>query len=87
VTVRPIATQEIAQRMVHSLQFERLPFMAWYYTFCFAFPHARNPLLDQAEELQRRRLSELLAQREAYQLDHPYPVAFDKLVDAIQTRL
>lgn len=86
-TVHPIDPLEIAQRMVHSLQFERLPFMSWYHTFCFAFPHARNTLLDQAEDLQRQRLVELLQGHAAYRFDHPYPLSFDDLFDAIRSRL
>ncbi len=87
VTVQPIGPDEIARRMVYSLQFERLPFLSWYYTFCFAFPHLRNELLDEAESLQRQRLLDLLGSTEAHRLDHPYPVAFDALFDAIRSRL
>lgn len=87
VTVRPIDTVEIAKRMVYSLQFERLPFMSWYYTFCFAFPHARNKLLADIESLQRQRLIDLLYGRESYRLDHPYPVAFNTLFETVLGRL
>jgi hypothetical protein len=87
VTVRPVDSLEIAKRMVYSLQFERLPFMSWYYTFCFAFPHARNKLLVDAESLQRQRLNDLLCGCESYRLDHPYRVGFDTLFDAIRARL
>ena len=87
VTAQPIETMEIAKRMVHSLQFERLPFMAWYHTFCFAFPHARNTLLDDVEELQRQRLVELLYRADAYRLDHPYPVGFETLFETIRAQL
>jgi len=83
VTVQPIDPQEVARRMVFSLQHERLAFMAYYLKFRFAFPDAANPLIEHAEELQRDRLARVLAGKDAYAVYHPYPVPIPSLFDAI----
>lgn len=87
VTVQPIDPQEVARRMVFSLQHERLDFMAYYLKFRFAFPDAANPLIECAEELQRDRLARVLAGKDAYAVYHPYPVPIPSLFDAISPLL
>ncbi len=83
ITVLPIDPQDIARRMVFSLQEERLPFISYYLKFRFAFPEARNELIERAEELQRERLSQVLEDKEAYAVYHPYPVSIPALFDAL----
>ena len=83
VTVRPIDPQEVAQRMVFSLQAERMDFMSYYLKFRFAFPEACNALIDHAEERQRTLLSQVFTNKETYAIHHPYPVAIPALFDAI----
>ena len=83
VTVEPIDPQEVARRMVFSLQAERLDFMAYYLKFRFAFPEARNELIEQAEERQRDLLVHMLAGVDTYALYHPYPVSIPSLYDAV----
>jgi hypothetical protein len=83
VVVQPIDPQEIARRMVFSLEYERLPFMAFYMMFRFAFPDRANPLIEGAEQLQRETLARVLADKEVYSVYHPYPVAIPALFDAI----
>ena len=83
MTIRPINPREIAQRMVFSLQYERLPFTSYYLAFRFAFPETRNEFIERAEELQRERLIEVLADKEAYAVHHPYPVPIPTLFDII----
>jgi len=83
VCVEPIDPQEIARRMVFSLQCERLDFMAHYLQFRFAFPEARNEVIEQAEERQRDLLANVLAGKRSYALDHPYPVSIPSLYDAV----
>jgi hypothetical protein len=82
-TVLPIDPQEIARRMVFSLEEERLPLMSFYLKFRFAFPEARNELIERAEELQRERLTQVLADKEAYAIYHPYPPSIPALFDAL----
>jgi hypothetical protein len=83
VAVEPIDPLEIGRRMVFSLQHESLDFTAAYLKFRFAFPNALNPLLAQAEELQREALARTLAGKPAYVVYHPYPVALSSLYEAM----
>lgn len=83
VTMRSMDAQEVGRRMVFSLQHERLDFMAYYMKFRFAFPERVNPLIERAEELQRERLEQVFAGKDAYALYHPYPVPIPSLYDAI----
>jgi hypothetical protein len=81
--VQPIDPQEIARRMVFSLQYERRELMSYYMMYRFAFPEARNALIEQAEELQRAMLTRALAGKDAYAVHHPYPVPIPALFDTI----
>jgi hypothetical protein len=87
ITIQPIDPQEIAQRMVFSLQDERLDFMVYYLKFRFAFPEAGNELIDNAEEIQRDILHKILVGKKAFSVYHPYPVSIPALYDAINTVL
>jgi hypothetical protein len=87
VVVQPMAPEEIAQRMVFSLQEERLDFMSYYLKFRFAFPGFSNELIEQAEELQRERLNQVLAGKDCYAVYHPYPVSIPALFDAVNPLL
>jgi hypothetical protein len=83
IRVLPIDVQEVARRMVFSLEEERLPFTSYYLKFRFAFPEARNELIERAEELQRERLTQVLADKEAYAIYHPYPPSIPALFNAL----
>ncbi|MEM7114368.1 MAG: hypothetical protein AAF614_18180 [Chloroflexota bacterium] len=85
ITVTPITAEEVAARMVFSLQDEREELMAHYRSFRFAFPERQNTLIEQAEEIQRRALNKMLAGKEAYIVYHPYPVAIPALYDAMES--
>ncbi len=87
IVARHIDPREIAARMVFSLQYERLPFMACYHAFRFAFPAARNPIVEAAEELQRDRLQRLFATKPCFTLEHPYPVSIPALHDTLEPLL
>lgn len=87
ITVEPITPDEVAQRMIFSLLEERMDLLAYYHRFQFAFPHARNELIEQAEERQRMLLTRALAGKEAYAIYHPYPVSVPLLFDAISPLL
>jgi hypothetical protein len=79
LTVQPMDPQEIAGRMVFSLQEEYKDFMSYYLKYRFAFPERSNSLISQAEEVQRRILLKVLAGKEAYAVYHPYPVSIPSL--------
>ena len=40
-------------------------------------------LIERVEELQRERLSQVLADKEAYAVYHPYPVSIPALFNAL----
>ncbi len=81
IRVQQIDPHEIVQRMVFSLQEERGEFLSYYQKFRFAFPELSNPFIDQIEETQRRILTNVLADKEAYAVYHPYPFSLPKLFE------
>jgi hypothetical protein len=83
LTVEPVDPLDVAHRMVFSLQHERLDLMAAYLKFRFAFPDAANPLIEQAEELQRKALARAFADKPAYVVRHPYPFSLRALFEAM----
>src|SRR5206468_1186911 len=66
VTVEPADPDEVARRIVFSMQHERLDFLSYYYKFRFAFPHAENPHIEQTMDIQLKGLLEAFAGKEAY---------------------
>jgi hypothetical protein len=86
VFVQPIDPQEIADRMVFSLQEEQATFMSYYWKFRFAFPGAVNELIETARARQSTIIRRALAGREAYEVLHPYPVSIPSLGEAIEKR-
>lgn len=83
ITLQEIDGQEVARRMVFSLQEERMDFMSYYLKFRFAFPEARNALIEEIEELQREVLLRALSGKETYAVYHPYPVSIPALFDVM----
>ena len=83
VTVSPMAPEEIARRMVFSLQEERALFLSYYLKFRFAFPGFSNDLIERAEEIQRDLLLRALSGKEAFAVHHPYPVSLEALFEAM----
>ncbi|MEN9938037.1 MAG: hypothetical protein RLZZ387_4616 [Chloroflexota bacterium] len=83
VEVRPADPEEIAQRMVFTLQYERLNFMAHYRMFQFAFPGASNPVVATAEERERDLLRQALAGKRVYVVYHSYPASVEQLYAAM----
>jgi hypothetical protein len=83
LTVEPIDPLEVARRMVFSHQHESLDLAAAYLKFRFAFPEARSPAFEQAEELQREALARALADKPAYVVHHPYPFSLRTLFEAM----
>ncbi len=84
ITVEPIHPQEIVQRMVFSLQEERMEFMSYYLRFRFAFPDISNPLIDQVEEIQRHILIKVMADKKTYAVYHPYPFSIPELFEVVR---
>ena len=86
VAIRPVDPQEVAERVMPSLQHEQLHFASYYWKFRFAFPHRRNELVESSHELQRRLLRQCFEGKEAYELSHPYPVEIPALFAAVAER-
>ena len=84
IVVEPIAPEEVAERMVFSLQYERRPFMDHYLKFRFAFPERANAWVERAEEVQRDLLLRTFAGKPAYVVYHPYPVSLAALFEAVE---
>jgi hypothetical protein len=84
VIARPIAPDEVARRMVHSLGEERADLLSCYRKFRFAFPERSSSLLDGCEALERERLARTLGGLEAYEVLHPYPAPIPVLFDVMK---
>lgn len=84
ITLEELDAEEVARRMVFSLQEERMDFMSYYLKFRFAFPEARNTLIERIEALQRETLLRALSGKETYAVYHPYPVSIPALFDVMK---
>lgn len=87
ITVREVDAEDVARRMVFSLQEERIDFMSHYYKFRFAFPEARNRLVEELESRQREIILRALSGKTTYAVYHPYPVSIPALYDVIRPTL
>ncbi len=79
ISIESCSSEEIAQRMSVSNQYERQHFFKYYQAFKFAFPHLSNAFLDTIDEQQNVLISQALAGKECYKVIHPYPVSLDDL--------
>jgi len=86
-TVEPAAPQVVAERMVHSLAYERLPLLEYYRMFRFAFPELANPHLEAAEQREQTLLGRAFEGKPTVQVTHPYPVQLDRLFECIEPLL
>ena len=62
-----------AARMAGSLAFERLPLVALYHAFKYAFPDRTSELIERADVIERTRLHDFLEPRSCWLSTHPYP--------------
>jgi hypothetical protein len=76
---RPIDPLDVADRMAFSLRYERAPLLAHYEMFRFAFPDRVNPLLERASQLEQELLRKIFTGKQAFMVDHPYPVDLARL--------
>ncbi|MGH3021097.1 MAG: hypothetical protein ACRDNR_13225, partial [Gaiellaceae bacterium] len=79
----PVDPLDVGERMVFSLQHERLDFTAAYLKYRFAFPTAANSFIEQVEEIQRQALAQAFAGKPAFVVHHPYPCSLESLYDAM----
>ncbi len=83
IRVEAMSALDIAERMVFSLEHERLDFLAYYQKFRFAFPQLANKFIEQTETRQRELAHRVLAGKPAQAVYHPYPVSITALFDTI----
>lgn len=82
ISVTAIGTRDVTDRMVHSHNHNRRYFQSRYMQYRFAFPDAKNDLIDQVEEREREALARALGDTEAYLVAHPYPASMQALFEA-----
>jgi hypothetical protein len=83
-TVEPVHGDEIADRMVFSLEEERAGFRSFYRMFRFAFPERASALLENASQLEKRRLRAFLHGKDCFAVSHPYPPSFAALFETVR---
>ena len=83
IVVENAGPTEVAERMAASLADERSDVMACYTQFRYAFPERRSAAIDSAEARERELLHELLAERPAAKVSHPYPCDIAELGRAV----
>lgn len=86
-TAQLISPETVADRMVHSLQYEHFPLLEYYRMFLFAFPELSNPHLETAEERQRTLLRRAFKDKRSLLVEHPYPVRLEGLFERIEPLL
>ncbi len=87
IALRPIDPEDVALRMVNSLQEEQIDILSYYWKFRFAFPGVRNELIEQVEERQYALLLRFLTGKEISAVYHPYPVSIPALFETISPLL
>jgi hypothetical protein len=87
VVVEPVAGATVAAHMRASLDEERSAFSQVYRQFQFLFPERHAPVVEEARAIERRLLDQLLTDRPAHVLSHPYPVRLDSLVEPVESVL
>ncbi len=84
VRIERVEAEEIARRMAFSLQEEQSRLTSYYRKFRFAFPHLRNPLLEESALRQRELLSRALRGKESFAVYHPDPVCLETLYERMR---
>lgn len=83
VTVEPVDSEEVAQRMMFSLSEEQLGLTSYYLKYRFAFPKKCNSWMDNLERLQYKLLLRVLKDKPAHAVYHPYPIQIPRLFEAL----
>ena len=87
MVVTPVDGAEVARRATHSFLFELSDLLGHYRRFRFAFPDARNALIEDLEARYERRAVEAFGEVPAITVRHPYPLEIDRLHQAIAPAL
>jgi hypothetical protein len=87
ITINECEPEEIINRMIHSNDYEQLPFFELYKAYKFAFPEKRNEFLDNIKNIHSRLLLNTLQKKKAFKISHPYPVSFEVLFSTLHSAL
>lgn len=87
VRVEPVAGDEVAGRMLASLEDERSVFMSYYRQFRFAFPDRRSAVVEEAGRIERELVLAAIGERTCHWLRHPYPMRIENLVTPVESIL
>ena len=72
VMVRPAQLQTVIRQINSQLLYEQQTLMSFYLMFKFAFPEKTNNTIEQYETLQYQLLTRILADKEIYNVYHPF---------------
>jgi hypothetical protein len=79
--------EEIIKRMIHSNDYEQLPFFEFYKAFKYAFPERDNEFLDNIKNIHSGLLLNALKSKKSFKIFHPYPVSFEALFSKLSSAL
>jgi hypothetical protein len=85
--IEPVSGAVVAAHMRASLEEERSPFLQVYRQFRFLFPGRRSAVVEEATSIEAHLLGQVLADRPAHLLRHPYPVRLESLVAPVEALL
>ena len=83
ITVRPAETAEVARRLADCAAYERRAFLGLYQRFRYALPGRRSTLLEEASDREAETLAKVLASKNVYKVDVPFPFNPAALHEAI----
>jgi len=87
ITVRKCEAEEIVNRMIHSNDYEQLPFFEFYKAFQYAFPEKDNEFLNNIRNTHATLLRKALEGKNSFKMSHPYPVSFEVLFSELNSAL
>ena len=87
IVAKECEAEEIIKRMIHSNDYEQLPFFEFYKAFKYAFPERNNEFLDNIKNIQSGLLLNALERKKSFKILHPYPVSFEALFSKLNSAL
>lgn len=69
----------VAEKMIHTYDFEQGTFFDFYNAFKFAFPDRANDFLENVKEREAQLLRRAFSGKETYKVYRPHPVSFPEL--------
>lgn len=85
--LEPMEGDELARRVLASLEHERNLLLSYYRQFRFAFPDRVSDLLERAPAIESKLAEQALANRPVSWMRHPYPCQIDSLFAPISALL